>query len=78
LLFVVKVFDRTGKYILETTAGKDLANNAPMQVAKQHSIDNMPYLEAALGVKAIRQSNLIEAENDFRMHIVVFDRVLTE
>lgn len=66
------------KYIVETTAGKDVVNSARMQVAKQHSIDNMPYLETILGAKAIHQTYMIEAENDFWMHVVIFDRVLTE
>ena len=66
------------KYIVETTAGKDLVNSARMQVAKQHSIDNMPYFETVLGAKAIHQTYMIEAENDFWMHVVVFDRILTE
>jgi uncharacterized protein YbcI len=66
------------KYIVATAAGKDLVNSARMQVAKQHSIDNMPYLETVLGAKAIHQTYMIEAENDFWMHVVVFDKILTE
>ena len=66
------------KYIVETTAGKDVVNSARMQVAKQHSIDNIPYLENLLEAKAIHQTYMIEAENDFWMHVIVFDRVLTE
>jgi len=66
------------KYIVTTTAGKDVVDKSRMQVAKQHSIDNMPYLETVLGAKAVHQTYMIEAENDFWMHVVVFDRVLTE
>ncbi len=66
------------KYIVATTAGKDLVNNARMQVAWQHSIDNMPYLETVFGAKAIHQTYMIEAENDFWMHVIVFDRALTD
>jgi len=66
------------KYIVQTIAGKDVVDQARMQVAKQHSIDNMPYIETLLGAKAIHQTFMIEAENDFWMHVVVFDRVLTE
>jgi uncharacterized protein YbcI len=66
------------KYIVETTAGKDVFNSARMQVARQHSIENMPYLENLLEAKAIHQTYMIEAENDFWMHVIVFDRVLTE
>jgi len=66
------------KYIVETTAGKDLVNNARMQVARQHSIDNMPYLETVFGAKALHQTYMIEAENDFWMHVIVFDKMLTD
>ncbi len=66
------------KYIVATTAGKDLVDNARMQVARQHSIDNMPYLETVFGAKAIHQTYMIEAENDFWMHVIVFDRALTD
>lgn len=66
------------KYIVTTTAGKDVVDKSRMQVARQHSIDNMPYLETVLGAKAVHQTYMIEAENDFWMHVVVFDRVLTE
>jgi uncharacterized protein YbcI len=66
------------KYIVETTAGKDVVNSARMQVARQHSIDNLPYFETILGAKAIHETYMIEAENDFWMHVVVFDRILTE
>jgi uncharacterized protein YbcI len=66
------------KYIVETTAGKDVVNTARMQIAKQHSIDNMPYFETLLGAKAIHQTYMVEAENDFWMHAIVFDRVLTQ
>jgi uncharacterized protein YbcI len=66
------------KYIVETTAGKDVVNSARMQVAKQHSIDNMPYFETILGAKAVHQTYMIEAENDFWMHVVIFDRILTQ
>jgi len=66
------------KYIVTTTAGKDVINNARMHVARQHAIDNVPYFEALLGAKAIHQTYMVEAENDFWMHVVVFDRVLTQ
>jgi uncharacterized protein YbcI len=66
------------KYIVATPTGKDLVNSARMQVAKQHSIDNLPYLETILGATAIHQTYMIEAENDFWMHVVVFDKILTE
>jgi hypothetical protein len=47
-----------------------------MQVAKQHSID--PFFEEVLNAKALHQVYDVEPENDFWMHVVVFDRKLTE
>ncbi len=66
------------KFIVETTAGIDVVNSARMQVARQHSIDNLPLFEAGLGAKAIHQTYMIDAEKDFWMHAIVFDRTLTE
>lgn len=66
------------KYIVETTAGKDVVNNARMHVAKQHAIDNVPYFEQLFAAKMIHQTYMVEAEKDFWMHIMVFDRVLTQ
>ncbi|MGI6421600.1 MAG: DUF2294 domain-containing protein [Syntrophomonadaceae bacterium] len=66
------------KYIIATESGKDVVNAARRQVAKQHSIDNIPYFEGELKAKVIHQMYEIEAENDFWMHAMVFDRVLTE
>lgn len=65
-------------YIVQTPAGKEVVRAARMQVARQHSIDNMAYFEEKLQARAIHQTYDIEPENDFWMHIVVFDRVLTE
>lgn len=64
------------KYIVETTAGKDVVNNARLHVARQHTIDNVPYFEKLLGAKMIHQTYMVEAEKDFWMHVMVFDRVL--
>jgi len=66
------------KFIVATESGKDLVNTAGMQVARQHSIDNMDYFQERLGAMAIHQTYMIEAEKDFWMHAVVFDRVITE
>jgi hypothetical protein len=49
-----------------------------MQVAKQHSIENTPYFEEKLQAKSIHQAYDIEPENDFWIHVIVFDRCLTE
>ncbi len=66
------------KYIVSTMAGKDVVNSARMHVAKQHSTDNVPYFEKLFNAKAVHQAYLVEADNDYWMHVVVFDRVLTE
>lgn len=65
-------------YIVETPAGKEVVRAARMQVARQHSIDNVPYFEERLQSKVIHQTYDIEPENDFWMHVMVFDRALTE
>lgn len=65
-------------YIVETPMGKDVVRAARMQVAKQHSIDNIPYFEEKLQANAIHQTYDIEPENDFWIHVVVFDKILTE
>ena len=66
------------KFIVATDSGKDVVNAARMQVARQHSIDNLPYFEERLGATAIHQVYVIEADKDFWMHVVIFDRVITE
>jgi hypothetical protein len=48
-----------------------------MHVVEQHIVDNLPYFEKRLGAKGIHQAYEVEAENDYWMHIIVFDRVLT-
>ncbi|NLX02923.1 MAG: DUF2294 domain-containing protein [Syntrophomonadaceae bacterium] len=65
------------KFIVETESGKDVVNAARMQVARQHSIDNLAYFEERLDAQAVHQVYQIEAEKDFWMHVVVFNRVLT-
>ncbi len=65
-------------YIVETSAGQDVVRAARMQVAWQHAIDNVPYFEEKLQAKAIHQTYDVEPERDFWIHVVVFDRVLTE
>lgn len=66
------------KFIVATDSGKDVVNAARMQVARQHSIDNLFYFEERLDAKVIHQVYTIEADKDFWMHAMVFDRVLIE
>lgn len=66
------------KYIANTPSGKEVVRAARMQVVKQHTIDNVAYFEEVLGAEAIHHAYEIEPENDFWMHVMVFDRILTE
>jgi|SRR5690554_1932367 uncharacterized protein YbcI len=66
------------KYIVETAAGKDVVNSARIHVAKQHAIDNVPYIERMLNAKVVHQSFLVEAEKDFWMHVMILDRTVTQ
>lgn len=66
------------KYIIETPSGKEVVRAARMQVVKQHAIDNLGHFEKTLGAKAIHHAYEIEPENDFWMHVMVFDRILTD
>jgi len=65
-------------YITETPAGLEVVRAARMQVAKQHSIDNVPFFEEKLQARVINQTYDIIPENDFWIHVMVFDRMLTE
>lgn len=65
-------------YIVKTSAGKEVVRAARMQVALQHSTDNVPYFEEKLQARVIHQTYDIEPETDFWVHLVVFDRVLTD
>lgn len=66
------------KFIVTTPAGNEVVNQARMHVARQHSIDNMPYFENYLGAKAIHETYMVDAKSDFWMHVIVFDKVLTD
>lgn len=66
------------RYIIETPSGKEVVRAARMQVVRQHAVDNLPYFENKLGAKSIHQAYELEPENDFWMHVVVFNRILTE
>jgi uncharacterized protein YbcI len=66
------------KYINETPSGSEVVRAARMQVVKQHAIDNVGYFEEKLQARAIHHAYGLEPENDFWMHVIVFDRVLTE
>ena len=65
-------------YIAETAAGREVVREARMQVARQHAIDNVPYFEDKLQASAIHQVYDVEPENDYWIHVMLFNRVLTE
>ncbi|QGU00553.1 hypothetical protein SYNTR_1959 [Candidatus Syntrophocurvum alkaliphilum] len=65
-------------YIVETSAGREVVRAARMKVAQQHAIENVPYFEEKLNAKVVHQSYDVEPENDFWIHVMVFDRILTE
>jgi len=66
------------KYIVQTPLGCEMVKAARMQVAKQHSLDNLAFFEEKLGAKCIHQTYDVESENDFWIHVMVFDRVLVD
>lgn len=66
------------KFILKTPLGKDAVRAARIHVVQQHIVDNVPYFEEKLRARAIHQTYEVEAERDFRMHVIVFDRMLTQ
>lgn len=65
------------KFIVKTPSGKEVVRAARMQVVKQHWVDNQAYFEERLEAKAVHQTYNLEPENDFWIHAIVFDRVLT-
>lgn len=65
------------KFIVKTPSGKEVVQAARMQVVKQHWVDNQAYFEERLEAKAVHQTYNLEPENDFWIHAIVFDRVLT-
>jgi len=66
------------KYIVQTPSGKEVVRAARMQVAQQHAIDNNHLFEEKLEAKVVHQTFDIEPEGDFWIHVIVFDRCLTE
>ncbi len=66
------------KYIVATSEGEAVVRAARLQVARQHSLDNVTYFEETFKAKVIHQTYDIEPENDFWIHIMVFNRILTQ
>ncbi len=65
-------------YIVKTPAGREVVREARLQVCYQHSIDNVPYFEEKLQARVINQTYDVVPENDFWIHVMVFDRILTD
>lgn len=66
------------KFIASTPQGREAINSARMHVAMEHSAENVPYFERLFSAKVIHEAFLVKAESDFWMHVMVFDRVLTQ
>ncbi len=66
------------KYIAATPQGREAVNSARLLAAKQHSTHNVPYFEKLLSAKVIHEAFLVKADQDFWMHVMIFDRVLTQ
>ena len=66
------------KYIIQTPEGCEMVKAARMLVAKQHSIDNLTYLEERLRAKCIHQTYDVDARNDYWIQVMIFDKVLIE
>lgn len=64
------------KYIVSTPYGQDVIRASRMHVVKQHIVDNVPYFEKLFDAQAIHQAYEVEADNDFWMHTIVFNRIL--
>lgn len=66
------------KYIINKSGESGAITAARIQVAVLHAVDNLPYFEEILGAKCIHQTYDVETENDYWIHVMVFDQVLIE
>jgi uncharacterized protein YbcI len=66
------------KYIRSCPRGDNLIKVSRMLIAKQFAIDNIKYFEDKVGAKCIHQTFDVESENDFWIHVMVFDKLLIE
>lgn len=65
------------RLLIETPEGLQAVNSARFQIAKRHAHDNVPYIEKAIGAQVLHQAFLVDAQKDFWMHVMVFDRSVT-
>lgn len=73
-----KILSEPEKYITQMPTGCQLVRAARMEVAKQHSLDNLLYFEEKLGAKCIRETYDVDAEKDSFIHVVIFDKILID
>lgn len=66
------------KFIAKTPKGVNLIRASRLQITKHFVDDNVPYFEEKLGAKCIHRTYDVEPENDFWIHIYVFDQMLIE
>ncbi len=63
------------KFIVTKGRGKAVRASR-LEIVHQHIADNVAFFEDTLGAKAIHHAYEVDAEQDFWMHAIVFDRVL--
>jgi uncharacterized protein YbcI len=66
------------KFIAQTPGGANTIIASRMKVVRQHIADNNAYFEERLQAKIIHQTYSVEPEKNFWMHVMIFDRALTE
>ena len=66
------------RFITTTAGGVNLVKGSRMEIAKQFAIDKVPFFEEFLGANCIHQTFDVEADKDFWIHVMVFDKQLIE
>ncbi|WP_335485227.1 DUF2294 domain-containing protein [Neobacillus niacini] len=66
------------RFIATTVSGVNLVKESRMEIAKQFATDKVPYIEEFLGASCIHQTFDVEADKDFWIHVMVFDKLLIE
>lgn len=65
-------------YIASTPKGNDLVKASRLQIAEQFALDNVSYFEEKLEAKCIQQTFNVEPSQDYWIHVMVFDQLLSE
>ncbi|MGJ7922845.1 DUF2294 domain-containing protein [Neobacillus sp. LXY-4] len=66
------------KFIASCAKGGNLIKESRMQIAKQFAIDSVKYFEEKFAANCIHQTFDVESEQDFWIHVMVFDQQLIE